>query len=558
MQYSILVNFYKSLGKTTKRLEKTDILASLLKSADEDLEKIVYLVQGKVFPLWDDSKIGFSSRLVMKAISSVTGSSINEIEKLFNKEGDLGKVASILITKKKQSTLFSQEITVSKVFNNIRKLSTLEGEGTVNRKVQLVSELLSNASPDEAKFIIGTVLEELRIGIAAGIVRDSISKAFDISVEEVENAYDLLTDYGLVAKLAKQKKLHEVKLEPGKPINLMLAILAKNIEEGFEIVGKPAEIEFKYDGFRMQIHKKGNEIKLLTRRMEDVTKQFPELVPIIKSQVKADSVILDSEVVGYDKKTGKYLPFQSISQRIRRKYDIEEMGKKFPVEVNVFDVLFLNGKSLFNEQLLERRKILEKIVKPIDKKIVLAKNLITDSAKEVETFYKSALKAGHEGIMFKSITASYKPGRYVGFMAKLKEVLETLDLVIVKAEWGEGKRAKWLSSYTVACKDSDGNLVEVGKVSTGVKEKGENEVTFEQITKELKPLIISEKSKEVTLHPSLVVEVAFEEIQKSPSYSSGYAMRFPRFLRVRFDRSLDDISDINLIEKIYNSQRGKK
>ena len=208
MQYSILVNFYKSLGKTTKRLEKTDILASLLKSADEDLEKIVYLVQGKVFPLWDDSKIGFSSRLVMKAISSVTGSSINEIEKLFNKEGDLGKVASIMITKKKQSTLFSQEITVSKVFNNIRKLSTLEGEGTVNRKVQLVSELLSNASPDEAKFIIGTVLEELRIGIAAGIVRDSISKAFDISVEEVENAYDLLTDYGLVAKLAKQKKLH--------------------------------------------------------------------------------------------------------------------------------------------------------------------------------------------------------------------------------------------------------------------------------------------------------------------------------------------------------------
>src|SRR3989344_3286027 len=359
MEYLTLVNFYKSLEKTTKRLEKTSILASILKNADEDLEKIVYLVQGKVFPIWDERKLGVSSRLVIKAISAVSGSSVKEIEKLFNKEGDLGKVASILIAKKKQSTLFSKKLTASKVFDNIRKLSTLEGEGTVNRKVQLVAELLSNASPDEAKFIIGTVLEELRIGIAAGIVRDSISKAFDISVEEVENAYDLLTDYGLVAKLAKQKKLHEVKLEPGKPINLMLPILAKNIEEGFEIVGKPAEIEFKYDGFRMQIHKKGNEIKLLTRRMEDVTKQFPELVPIIKSQVKADSVILDSEVVGYDKKTGKYLPFQSISQRIRRKYDIEEMGKKFPVEVNVFDVLFLNGKSLFNEQLLERRKLLE-------------------------------------------------------------------------------------------------------------------------------------------------------------------------------------------------------
>ncbi len=558
MEYSKLANFYRSIEKTTKRLEKADILAGIFKDAGKDLKDIIYLAQGKVFPLWDERKIGFSSKLMIKAIASVYGISAGEVEKLWSGLGDLGKVAEHLADKRKQATLFSRRLAVRDVIENIRKLSSLEGEGTVNRKLQLVKELLSNASGDEVRYVVGTILEELRIGVAAGIVRDAIAKAFDADVNDVEASYDLLVDYGEVAELARGNRLESVKLEPGRPTHVMLAVLVKDINEGFERVGKPCQVEHKYDGFRLQCHKKNSKITLFTRRMEDVTNQFPDIAKYVKENVSGNSFILDSEAVGYNWKTGKYMPFQSMSQRIKRKYNIEEMAKKFPVELNVFDLVYYNGKSLFDVPLRKRREILEKIVKEKEKKIVLTRKLVSGNEKEVDKFYKEALNIGHEGVMFKSLDASYKPGRYVGYMAKMKPILETLDLVIVGAEWGEGKRAKWLSSYTVACADDDGNLVEVGKVSTGVKEKGEEGVTFAQITDELKPLITEEKGREVKVRPRLVVEVAYEEIQKSPTYTSGFALRFPRILKLRSDRGITDINSLGEVIQIYNIQRGRK
>lgn len=558
MEYGKLADFYRSIEKTTKRLEKTDILSNLFKGAGKDLKKIVYLAQGKVFPLWDERKIGFSSRLMIKAIASVYGISSNEVEKIWSRLGDLGKVAEHLADKRKQSTLFSAKLTANNVYENIRKLAVMEGEGTVNRKLQLVKELLSNASKKDVRYVVGTVLEELRIGVAAGIVRDAIAKAFDADVEKVESRYDFLVDYGEVAELARDGKLDNVKLEPGRPLHVMLAVLVKDIKEGFERVGKPCQIEYKYDGFRLECHKKSGKINLFTRRMENVTKQFPDVANFVKENVSGKSFILDCEAVGYDKKTGRYLPFQSISQRIKRKYNIEEMAKKFPVELNVFDIVYYNDKPLFGTPFEKRRRILEKIVKEGDKKIVLAKKIVSSNEKEVQKFYKEALKVGNEGIIFKSLKADYKPGRYVGYMAKMKPVLETLDLVIVGAEWGEGKRAKWLSSYIVACRNEDDNLVEIGRASTGVKEKGEEGVTFFQITEELKPLIKEEKGRAVRVKPRLVVEVAFEEIQKSPTYSSGYALRFPRILRLRSDRGITDINSLEEVKQIYDIQRGRK
>ncbi len=560
MEYSYLVKYYLELGSTTKRLEKVDILSKLFKEADtEELSLIVYLIEGSVFPELDERKIGFSSRLMLKALSSVTGVNQDEIEKLLNIKGDLGLVAEELIKKKKQTTLDSKNLDIQKVFHNIRKLAELEGEGTVNKKVQLVSELLGNAKPIEAKFIARTILEDLRVGVKEGIIRDAISKAFNVDVKEVEDSFNLIIDYGEVAKLAKKNKLKEVSITLGKPLKLMLAILVKNIKEGFEALGKPVQAEFKLDGFRVSAHKnKDNIIKLFTRRMEEVTKQFPDVISILKDNVDAKEFILDCEIVGIDKDNGKYLPFQSISQRIRRKYDIEKMANEFPVEVNIFDAIYYNGKNLMQIPLIERRNILEKIVKGKKGKIALTKKLISDNEKELNNFFKESLKSGNEGLMLKNINSLYVPGRYVDGWCKLKNVLEPLDLVIVKCFFGEGKRAGWLTSFTVACR-SGNKFLNIGDVSTGLKEKeGENGVTYEEMTNLLKPLIKEEKGKEVIVEPKIVIEVGYEEIQKSTTSSSGFSLRFPRFLFLREDKPLNEINTINDVEKIYKMQRGKR
>lgn len=581
MKYSELAEIYESLEKTSKRLEKTYIISKLLKKTHEDdIDKIVLLIQGRLFPLWDETKIGVSDRLIIKAISLATGTSAEKVEDEWKKIGDLGLVAEKLVQKKSQVTLFSKELTAQKVFDNLRKLPSQEGSGSVDQKIQIIAELLSSAKPLEARYVIRTALEDLRVGVGSSSMRDALVWAFfgdrvkinyddkeksinpdnreeyNKLVEAVQHAFDLKADYGEVAKLMMQKgekAFGELVLEPGTPINVMLYPKAKDLEEAFEIVGKPAALEYKYDGFRMQIHKRAGTIKIFTRRLDEVTKQFPEVVEYVKKCVDGKEFILDSEAVGYEPKSGKYLPFQSISQRIKRKYDIDKMAKEFPVEVNVFDIISYEGKSLLKEPFINRRKILEKIVSPHAKKLVLAKQIITGDLKEAEAFYKEALKVGEEGVMAKSLQGAYQPGRRVGYGVKVKPVMESLDLVIVGAEWGTGKRSGWLTSFVLACRKAD-KFLEIGKVGTGIKELEEQGVSFEELTKKLKPLIISEEGKIVRIKPEIIIEVNYEEIQKSPSYSSGYALRFPRFMRLREDKALSDVSDLNLVEDLYSGQ----
>ena len=560
MKYSELIKVYLELEKTTKKLEKADIIANFLKHVSKDeIRYVVYLLEGRIFPEYDERKIGMSSRLIIKVISASTGNSMYDVERLWKETGALGKVAEQLMKKRKQLTLARSELTIKKVIENIRKLAEIQGQGTVDKKINLITELLNSSNPEEARFIVATILEELRVGVASGIIRDALAKSFDADVEEIEKAYNLTTNYGEVAELLKEhgiKALEKISLKPGIPIKSMLAVLAESIEETFEALGKPAQFEYKLDGFRVQIHK-DKEIKIFTRNLEDVTKQFPDIVRYVKENVKAKNFILDGESVAYDKKTKRHLPFQTISQRIKRKYDIFEIVKKFPIELNLFDVIYSNGRSLINEPLLKRREILEGIVKQSNGKIILTKKLITDDDKKASRFFEESLRNGNEGIMIKNINSNYVSGRYVNGWMKLKNILEPLDLVIVKAEYGEGKRAKWITSYTIACK-SGNELLEIGKVSTGVKEKGEG-LTYNEMTRMIKPLIIKEEGKEVNVKPKIIIEVRYEEIQKSPSYTSGFALRFPRILRYRGnEKTLAEINTIKDVEKIYNSQRAKK
>ncbi len=582
MQYSKLVDVYVRLEATTKRLEHMHIISEFLKEIDvDDLGTTILLLEGRIFPRWDEREIGMASKMMLKAINVASGETKKRINSEWKKTGDLGTVSYNLIKKKRQSTLRSYELTVKKVLKNLRDLAAIEGIGSVDKKIQLVAELLTSAKPNEAKYIVRTILNDMRIGVGEGSVRDAIVWAFfgkklkvkyskegniiDIEdrekynryVDAVQRAYNITNDFAPVAEAAKKHGLEGIeKLEMsiGMPLKVMLALKVEDIDEGFERCGKPAEFEFKYDGMRMQIHKDGMEVKIFTRKLENVTNQFPEVVDYVKKYVDEKRVILDSEAVGYSKKSGKYLPFQSISQRIRRKYDIKRMSEELPVEVNIFDIINYRGKSVVNDAFEERKKIIKKIIKNVPKKIKVAESIVTASKKEVQDFYKEAINSGNEGLMVKKLEAPYTPGARVGFMCKLKGTKENLDLVVVKAEWGEGRRSKWLSSYTLACMDKN-NFLEIGKASTGLKEKREEGLSFAEMTDLLKPLIKKEEGKEVILKPKVVIEVAYEEIQKSPTYSSGYALRFPRVTQLRLDRSPEDISTLKMVETFYSKQK---
>ncbi|MEA3430296.1 MAG: ATP-dependent DNA ligase, partial [Nanoarchaeota archaeon] len=580
MKYIKLVELFQELESTSKRLQKTDYISKFIKDVDE-LEEVVLLLQGRVFPLWDRRKIGVAARMILKAINIATGFDFSKVEDEWKRTGDLGKTAQNLVANKKQATLFSTDLTVKKVFSNLKKLAGIEGLGTVDVKVKLISELLTSAKPLEARYIVRTLVEELRVGAGEGVLRDSIIWAYLVGFIEydkkknsivldegqreqyneyltiTQEAFDITNDFATVAAIAKKDRvdgLKRVSLAPGRPIKVMLGPKVKSFKEAFKRFDK-LEIEEKLDGFRMQIHKYEGKVKIFTRRMEEVTSQFPEVIKAVNENVTGDTFIIDGEAIGFDKVTGKYTPFQKISQRIKRKHDIYQIAKELPVELVVFDVLYYGNVSMLKMPFIERREFLKNIVKEQDKKLKIVKNLVTDKEEEALMFYNKCLINGLEGVMIKGLDTIYRPGKRVDGWMKLKPTMQELDLVIVAAEFGHGKRSEWFSSFTLACKDDDtGSFMEIGKVGTGFKEKASEGLTFEELTNLLKPLIVSESSTGVKVKPSIVVEVLYEEIQKSPSYGSGYALRFPRVSRLREDRGADDCSTLEFVQGLFSEQ----
>ncbi|MBU2053339.1 MAG: ATP-dependent DNA ligase [Nanoarchaeota archaeon] len=562
MQYKKLAQLYEDLSSTTKRLEKIEILSKFLSYLSKEDRDVMYLLEGMIYPEYDDRKIGISNQLAIKAISKATGIEPKQVTKEWKSIGDLGEVSKKLMQNKKQSTLHSHVLTTEKVLENLRKLPGLEGKGTVDKKIGLITELLTSASSIEAQYLVRTLIGDLRIGVQESTIREAMSSAFfdrnGKSSEIIQKAIDKANDLAIVfdiAKKGKLKELEKVSLEIGKPIKAMLAQKATSFKEGFEKVGKPCAVEYKYDGFRMIIHKRGKEVFLFTRMLENVTKQFPEVVEYILEYVKGNSFILDSEAVGFNKKTKEYTDFQAISQRIRRKYDISKLQKELPIEVNVFDVLYYNGKSTLDEPFEKRTKLLRKILKDHPYKIIASKMIITDDEKEADKFYKKALDDNQEGVMMKSLSADYRPGRRVGNMVKMKPEERDLDLVITGAEYGTGKRSGWLSSFILSCGgEKKGEYLEIGKVGTGIAEK-DNEITFESLTELLTPLITKEKGKNAEIKPKIVVSVTYQEIQRSPNYNSGWALRFPRFTALRPDKPLKEIADLKEVSEAFNNQK---
>lgn len=558
MEYSKLVETYRELGDTQSTLEKTSILADLYEKADEELDDVILLSMGRAFPAWKDLDLGISSKTMIDIINEATGKSESEIEKAWKEEGDLGSAAETLMEKGGgQQSLMQRDLTVDRVNQKLEKVAMMgagkgeQGSVSMDKKKREVAALLNDATAEEAKYIVRTFIENLRLGVGEGIVRDALAETFFDGeyTEEIQRGYDLTNDFREVAQACEEgiDAVNELEIELFKPINSMLAKKVETVEEGFEEVGKPAAIDYKYDGMRAQIHVKEGDIKVFTRRLEDVTKQFPDVVSAVDEHIEAENCIIDTEIVAYDPEDGSMIPFQQLSKRIKRKYDIQKLQNQIPVEVRPFDLLY-NEESKLNTEYTERWEELEKIVDEEEKKVRLADRIETSEEEEVQEMQQRSLSEGQEGIMMKALDAQYKPGNRVGYMVKLKPTMETLDLAIIGGEWGEGRRSGWIGSLKLGCyhPEKDEYLM-VGKMATGLTDE-----QLEKITEKLKPLVTEESGREVKVRPEVIVEVEYEEIQKSPNYDSSYALRFPRMKQFREDK--EEADSIEKIENLYKNQ----
>ena len=551
MKYQELVNVYEALGATTKRLEKTDILADFLKTVEEDdLEKITLMALGSVFPSWSEEEQGIGDKLVMKAVGDAVGVSVDVVEDAIRDEGDIGAAAEKLYAKKAQMTFFSQPLTVKFVYTQLRKLATISGSRSTARKISNILELLSSASGKEAKYICRTILEELRIGVGEGIIRDAISQAFGVDKAVAERAHMLTNDLGLVAKVSKEEGeegLKKLTLVPGRPVKPMLAQLSEGIDISIEEMGC-ALCETKYDGFRTQFHKNGDEITLFTRRLENVTHAFPDAVDFIRRGFPDEDFIAEGEIVGF--KDDKPLPFQTVLQRVRRKYDIHDAMKNVPIKIFLYDLLYFK-EPIVDEPIIKRREILENAVDcSIDElnlsDIVKVGPENIDDA--VELFNKS-IAGGHEGIMIKNCAEPYIPGIRGKKMLKFKAEPETLDAVIVGGTKGIGKRGEFIGSYEIALRDEYGELLTITKIGSGLSDDD-----LANLTRQMKEIIISEKGTHISVQPKIVLEIKYSEIVKSPEYPAGYSLRFPIVKSIRTDKGVEDIDTIERLESMYDGQ----
>ena len=552
MKFIEFTEICEKLESITSNLEITGVVSQLLQDTDE-LEIVTRFIMGRTFPAWSAEELGMGPSLLYDAIAMATGAKRRQIKEVVRQRGDVGMACEDLCARGVQQPLFSGELTVEQVYRNFKSIAQVEGKKSQKRKIRMLTELFISAKPKEARYIARLVLEELRIGVGEGTVRDAIANAFGVSVNLVERGYMLTNDFGLVAVTAKEgvEGLECLDTEPRRPVKMMLAQVAGSIERAIEEMDEAA-IEWKYDGARMQIHKMDDEVQLYSRKLENVTKSLPDIVNLIKKDVTFKRAILDGEVIAIGK-DGKPRPFQDILRRFRRKYDVEQMAKEIPFHLSLFDVLY-DGQSLIDLPLSERRKVLERSIRTKhSSKIIVAPQLITSDFTVADSIYQEALSAGHEGLMIKNPKSAYTPGKRGKNWLKIKPVMETLDLAVIGAEWGEGRRANLIGSYSLACRDEDTNgLLGIGRVGTGITDE-----QLAELTELFKDIIVSETGKEIDIKPEIVFEIAYEEIQKSQNYKSGFALRFPRLISVRSDKSVEEADSVQRVRELYGKQKGR-
>lgn len=580
MDYEVIADAYEKIEATTKRLEMTDLLVDLLKNTPKKvIAKVVYLTQGKLYPDFMGIEIGVAEKLAVKALARASGRKESEIQVDLQKSGDIGETSEKLLTKRKQSTFFTKTLTVEHVYETLDKMAKTCGSGAVGSKMALLAGLLSDATPKEAKYLIRTVTGNLRLGIADMTVLDALAIAYGggkESRESIERAYNICSDLGRVANILAEKGLEAVKqlnVMVFEPIRPMLAERLASPEEILEKFGGKCLAEYKYDGERIQAHKKDGEVILFSRRLENISEQYPDVVELIKKQVTAKEVILEAECVAVDLETGDMRPFQELMHR-RRKYGIEAAIEQYPISLFAFDALYVDGKDLTLEPYPVRRKALEKAI-AVSERMKLAIQKTVNNPKALENFFEEAIEEGCEGLMCKSLgkDSVYQAGSRGWLWIKYKrdyksEMTDTVDLVVVGAFHGRGKRAGAYGALLLATYNPQGDTFEtVTKCGTGFTDK-DLAVLHEMLQKHVIPRknsrVISMLEADVWFEPALVLEILGAEVTLSPIHmcamdsirkGSGLAIRFPRFTgKYRTDKSPQDATTSKEIVEMYQGQ----
>lgn len=564
MFFKDLALYFSQLEKTSSRLEITKILSDLLGESEiNEVDKVVYLSLGMLAPSYDGLVINLADKMVIRSLSLAFGSDASNVTKLFKENGDLGEVARILSEVKKTHKI--QDKTVGDVYNILLEIANDSGEGSQERKVSKMAELVSSLDPVSAKYITRIPLGRLRLGFSEKTIIDALAKGDKSVSAKVEQAYNIRPDIGYIARLVKKNILDQVKPELGVPI---VPMLAQRLNSTSEMVNKMKEVavEPKYDGLRIFIHfvrnpKPGqSKIKTFTRNMNSIPLDtFPELNQL-GDYLNADSVILDTEAVGIDPKREMFLDFQKTIQR-RRKHNVKETSVDIPLQFQAFDILLVDGESLIDKTYLERRKVLEKVVKS-GALIRVDESTLTTDPEVIKKKHLEYLSKGLEGVVVKKSRGSYVSGRTGWNWVKMKEeegksgrLSDTVDCVILGFTKGKGKRVGFgVGQFLAGIKTGDSYLT-ITKVGTGLSDE-----QFKELNSRLVKIISKTKPKEYLVHkdlepdtwvlPQVVVELAADEITKSPKHTSGYALRFPRLIKFRDDKNSDQTTTLEEINEI--------
>jgi DNA ligase-1 len=542
----------EELEQTSSRLEMRRQIAHFLTNLGaEEIPPGLRLLIGQVFPEWDDRTLNLSWRTLLGVASSLSTASEADWQQAFSEAVDAGEAVRLVLDRYREDPPQPPALTILQVYSSFEAIAETKGKGSRARKEDLLASLMSRASAMEAKYLVKNVLREMRHGVSEGIVLDAVGEAFHTKKQLVRRANMLLGDLGEVALTAKERGdagLKEIRPLLFRPLKPMLAQPANSLPEAFEHHAGEVALEYKLDGARVQIHKDGPSVKIFTRNLSEVTNSLPEIVQAAREQLHADSAIVEGEVIAVDA-DGRPLPFQHLMRRFRRVHDVEETAQQVPVELHLFDVLYLDGAGLVDAPYAERWSTLEQVKGGL----ATAGRTVPQDLEEAEAFLRQSLGEGHEGVMVKGLNSPYRPGVRGKSWLKVKPTI-ALDLVIVAADWGYGRRHGWLSNYHLAARDEQrGTFLEVGKTF-----KGPTDEEFKQMTDRLLALETHRRRGTVFVEPQAVVEVLFNEIQASRQYPSGLALRFARISRVRDDKRPEEADTIQTMQRLFEEQFQQK
>ena len=578
MEFSTLAEIFQRMEKTSKRIELTDILVELLKKTPKEiLPNVVYLLQGIIRPNFEGVELGIAEKLAIHAISKSSGLSIKKIEDDYREGGDLGLTASNILKLKTQTTFTVEKITVERVYDTLFKIAKLEGKGSQDLKMKYISSMLNDATPVEAKFVMKILLGTLRLGVAENTVMDALAIAFTgkkENKEEIENAYNVSSDLGKVSLVVATDGIEEIKkfkISLFSPIRPMLADRVKSETDAIKKMPQLFAAEYKLDGERVQIHKQMNKIILFSRRLENITQYYPDIIENIGKSINVDEGIFEAEIVPINENTGEFLPFQELMHR-RRKYKLEKAVLQYPITVNFFDVLYFDDRNCLNLEYTKRREILEKVVKE-DNFAKLVPMLLVKNENEIEDFLENSINSGCEGLMLKTPNAGYRAGARGSNWLKLKreyrnELGDSLDLIVIGAYFGRGRRTGLYGTLLLGTYNPENDTFpSICKVGTGFTDESLDQlyqILSNKVILKKNSRVVSEMEADVWLEPELVLEIVASEITLSPIHktglnlvrkNSGFALRFPKFTgKIRYEKAVEDASTHDEVLALYKNQ----